>query len=159
MSSSAGDPFGPGDPFNEVPLFREIQRVLMSSSGPVNWELARQVGIATASWGAEDAAPTEEDRAGLERAVRATELAVADFTLLPPPTDVADVRAFRRGQWVEANITGLRGMIDAIAAKLSASISQMQGGLPGLGLPGMEGLELPDVSGGGDAAPDLANPE
>lgn len=149
-----------GDVFNEIPLFREIQRVLMSSSGPVNWELARQVGIATASWGADDPPPTEEDRAGLERTVRAAELAVADFTLLPNPTDMADVRAFRRGQWVEANITGLRGMIDAIAAKLSSSISQMQGGLPGLpGLQGMESLGLPDVPGGGDAAPDMANPE
>jgi putative hydrolase len=150
----------PGDVFSEIPLFREIQRVLMSSSGPVNWELARQVGIATASWGAEDPSPTEEDRAGLERTVRAAELAVADFTLLPNPTDMADVRAFRRGQWVEANITGLRIMIDAIAAKLSSSISQMQGGLPGLGLPGMETLGLPDPSGsGGDAASDMANPE
>ena len=54
-------PFGvsPGDVWNDVPLFREIQRVLMSSSGPVNWELARQVGIASASWGTEDPAPSE----------------------------------------------------------------------------------------------------
>ena len=51
MSSTPEEnPFGapPGDIWNDVPLFREIQRVLMSSSGPVNWELARQVGIASA---------------------------------------------------------------------------------------------------------------
>ena len=29
------------DVFSEIPLFREIQRVLLSSTGPVNWELAR----------------------------------------------------------------------------------------------------------------------
>ena len=41
MSSIPGDPFEPGDPLNDVPLFREIQRVLLSSPGPINWELAR----------------------------------------------------------------------------------------------------------------------
>src|SRR2546428_9760511 len=90
-----------GDALRDVPLFREIQRVLMSSSGPVNWELARQVGIATASWGTDDPVPTEEDRRGLADTVRAAELAVADFTGLSAPPDVPEVQAIRRGQWVE----------------------------------------------------------
>jgi putative hydrolase len=141
----SNDPFSGafGGGLNDVPLFREIQRVLMASSGPVNWELARQVGIATASWGADDRAPTEEDRAGLEQTVRASELAVADFTALPMPTDVAHVEAFRRGQWVEANIAALREVIEPIAARLSGSLGQLEG----LGtLPGMpEVPELPDT--------------
>ena len=76
-------PFGvpPGDVWNDVPLFREIQRVLMSSSGPVNWELARQVGIASASWGTEDPAPSEEDRRGFDEAVRVAELQVDNAIL------------------------------------------------------------------------------
>src|SRR5213593_1126854 len=106
MSSIPGDPFEPGDPLNDVPLFREIQRVLLSSPGPINWELARQVGIATASWGTDDPAPDEDDRRGLAETVRVAELAVADFTGLPTPSDLADVQAIRRGQWVEANIHG-----------------------------------------------------
>jgi len=50
VTESPGDeprdvpPFG--DLMNEIPLFRELQRVLFSSTGPVNWELARQVAIA-----------------------------------------------------------------------------------------------------------------
>jgi len=151
----------PGDPFsgafggglNDVPLFREIQRVLMASSGPVNWELARQVGIATASWGAEDVAPTEEDRAGLEQTVRASELAVADFTALPMPGDVARVEAFRRSQWVEANIGSLREVIEPIAAKLSGSLGQLEG----LGaLPGMpDAPVLPDDAETGAGGPEM----
>ena len=46
MSQTPKDPAfgGPSaDMWNDVPLFREIQRVLSSSHGPVNWELARQV--------------------------------------------------------------------------------------------------------------------
>ena len=95
MSQASEDPFGvpPGEIWNDVPLFREIQRVLSSSSGPVNWELARQVGIASASWGGEDAAPTEDDRRGFEEAVRVAELQVAGFTGLQAPSDVPRVEA------------------------------------------------------------------
>ena len=40
------DPEMSGDEFAEAPLLREIQKVLAASSGPVNWELARQVAVA-----------------------------------------------------------------------------------------------------------------
>src|SRR5881296_1865140 len=69
-----------GDVLGDVPLLRELQRVLLSSTGPVNWELARQVGIAMASWGTDDPPPAEEDRRNLVEVVRVAELAVADFT-------------------------------------------------------------------------------
>ena len=121
-------PFGvpPGDVWNDVPLFREIQRVLMSSSGPVNWELARQVGIASASWGTEDPAPGEADRRGFEEAVRVAELQVAGFTGLEAPTDIPKVEAVRRGQWVQANIEGLRAVLEPAAAKIGDAIAAAQ---------------------------------
>ena len=121
-------PFGvpPGDVWNDVPLFREIQRVLMSSSGPVNWELARQVGIASASWGTEDPAPSEEDRRGFDEAVRVAELQVAAFTGLEAPSDVPRVEAVRRGQWVQANIEGLRALLEPAAAKVGDAIAAAQ---------------------------------
>jgi coenzyme F420 biosynthesis associated uncharacterized protein len=121
-------PFGvpPGDVWNDVPLFREIQRVLMSSSGPVNWELARQVGIASASWGTEDPAPGEGDRRGFEEAVRVAELQVAGFTGLEAPTDIPKVEAVRRGQWVQANIEGLRAVLEPAAAKIGDAIAAAQ---------------------------------
>jgi coenzyme F420 biosynthesis associated uncharacterized protein len=121
-------PFGvpPGDVWNDVPLFREIQRVLMSSSGPVNWELARQVGIASASWGTEDPAPSEEDRRGFDEAVRVAELQVAGFTSLEAPSDIPKVEAVRRGQWVQANIEGLRALLEPAAAKIGDAIATAQ---------------------------------
>jgi coenzyme F420 biosynthesis associated uncharacterized protein len=121
-------PFGvpPGDVWNDVPLFREIQRVLMSSSGPVNWELARQVGIASASWGTEDPAPSEEDRRGFDEAVRVAELQVAGFTGLEAPSDIPRVEAVRRGQWVQANIEGLRALLEPAAAKIGDAIATSQ---------------------------------
>ena len=121
-------PFGvpPGDVWNDVPLFREIQRVLMSSSGPVNWELARQVGIASASWGTEDPAPGEGDRRGFEEAVRVAELQVAGLTGLQAPSDIPKVEAVRRGQWVQANIEGLRAVLEPAAAKIGDAIAAAQ---------------------------------
>jgi coenzyme F420 biosynthesis associated uncharacterized protein len=113
-----------GDVLGDVPLLREIQRVLLASTGPINWELARQVGIAMASWGQDDPRPSEEDRRGLAETVRAAELAVADFTGLAPPVDVADVEALRRAQWVEANIRGLRDLIDPIGARLTEALRE-----------------------------------
>ncbi|HKX34794.1 MAG TPA: zinc-dependent metalloprotease [Actinomycetota bacterium] len=121
-------PFGvpPGDVWNDVPLFREIQRVLMSSSGPVNWELARQVGIASASWGTEDPAPSEEDRRGFDEVVRVAELQVAGFTGLEAPSDIPRVEAVRPGQWVQANIEGLRALLEPAAAKIGDAIAAAQ---------------------------------
>jgi len=129
MSSTPEEnPFGapPGDIWNDVPLFREIQRVLMSSSGPVNWELARQVGIASASLGTEDPAPSDEDRRAFEDAVRVAELQVAGFTGLEAPSDIPKVEAVRRGQWVQANIEGLRALLEPAATKIGDAIATAQ---------------------------------
>jgi putative hydrolase len=129
VSPSPGEnPFGvpAGDAWDEAPLFREIQRVLLSSSGPINWELARQVGIASASWGAADPAPSEADHRGLEEAVRVAELQVAGFTGLEAPPDLPRVKTVRRAAWVEANIESLRAVLEPPAAKIGEAIALAQ---------------------------------
>src|SRR5947199_7629975 len=115
-----------GDLFNEVPLFREIQRVLLAGAGPVNWELARQIGIAMASWGRDDPAPTDDDRRGLEDTVRATELHVAELTGLSPPGEIVPVEAIRRAQWVEANIQGLKDLVEPTAVRVAEAFTKAQ---------------------------------
>jgi putative hydrolase len=123
-------PFGPIDPdaFADTPLFREIQRVLSSSSGPVNWELARQIGIASAQEGREDPAPREQDRHSFEEAVRVAELHVATFTGLEPPSDVAPVHAVRVAEWITANTEGLRELLEPAAAKVTAAMGDVTPG-------------------------------
>jgi putative hydrolase len=115
-----------GDLFADVPLLREIQRVLLSSDGPVNWELARQIGIASAQWGQDDQPPTEEDARHVQEAVRLAELQVGQFTGLAPPTDVASVRAVRRAEWVQANIESLRDLLEPAAERVGEAISKAQ---------------------------------
>src|SRR5438105_2773180 len=115
-----------GDLFNDVPLFREIQRVLLAGTGAVNWELARQVGIAMASWNREDPPPSEDDRRGLEETVRAAELHVAEFTGLTPPPEPTTVLAFRRAQWVEANARELTELVEPAAVRVAESFAKAQ---------------------------------
>ncbi|HXF36464.1 MAG TPA: zinc-dependent metalloprotease [Actinomycetota bacterium] len=129
-----------GDVFADVPLFREIQRVLLSSRGPVNWELARQVGMATAQWGREDPAPGPDEQRAFEEAVRLAELHVAGATGLEPPSDLPVVRAVRRAEWVRANVEGLREVLEPAAERIGGAV-------------GAVGRELA----GGQAGQDLAS--
>lgn len=139
------DPFGDeplsSDIFKDVPLFREIQRVLFSGTGPVNWELARQVGIATAVGDRPDPEPTEEDRAIFEQTVRAAELAVADLTGLEAPPQVARIEPVRRARWVEANVEGMKGLFEPAAERLGSAMRTMeQHELSEERVPGLEGI-------------------
>lgn len=125
------EPFGFGggsseDPeaFRDAPLFRELQRVMASSTGPVNWELARQVGVASAVEAGDDAEPTEADRHAFEEAVRVAELHVARFTGLEPPGDVARVRVVRRAEWVNASAESLRTILEPAAQRLTEAMEQ-----------------------------------
>jgi putative hydrolase len=94
--------------------------------GPVNWELARQVGIAAASWGTGDPSPSAEDQRSFDEAVRLAELQVAGFTSLEPPVDLPRVEAVRRTQWVERNLQGLRTLVEPAAAKIGEAIARAQ---------------------------------
>jgi len=119
-------PFGSGDPdaFADAPLFRELQRVMSSSSGPVNWEMARQIGIANAQESRDDPAPTDEDRRGFEESVRVAEMHVARFTGLEAPTDVVEIRTVRRADWVNASTQSLRDLVEPAAARMATAMSE-----------------------------------
>jgi putative hydrolase len=125
-TGSGGFDFPGGDPaaFRDAPLFRELQRVMASSSGPVNWELARQVGVASAVEAGEDREPTDADRHAFEEAVRVAEMHVAGFTGLEPPGDVAHVQAIRRAEWVNANVESLKSLLEPAAQRLNEAMDR-----------------------------------
>ena len=143
-----GNPFGSplGDAWADAPLFREIQRVLLSSSGPVNWELARQVGIASASSSGEDPTPTAEDQRSFDEAVRVAEMHVSGFTGLEPPNDLPKVEAVRRAQWIRANIEGLRSLLEPAAAALGDAISRARPVAAPEGMPDVASQLLEQIS-------------
>ena len=131
MSDQGGGAFGfdfgmDPESLRDAPLFREMQRVMASSSGPVNWELARQVAVAGAADGGEDREATDDERRGFEEAVRVAELHVATFTGLEAPTDVAEVRPVRRAEWIGANTENLASLLEPAAARIGESMSLAQ---------------------------------
>jgi putative hydrolase len=126
-SGGFGFPFGM-DPesLRDAPLFREMQRVMSASSGPVNWELARQVAVASAAEAGDDRDATDEERHGFEEAVRVAELHVARFTGLEAPADVVQVRAVRRAEWIGANTENLAGLLEPAAKRIGESMDLAQ---------------------------------
>jgi putative hydrolase len=127
----AGSPPGFGLPFGEdperfkdAPLFQELQRVMAASSGPVNWEIARQVAIASAVEEGEDPEPGDADRESFDAAVRVAELHVARFTGLEPPGDVPQVTAVRRATWVSAEAERLRPVLEPAAQRVGEAMDR-----------------------------------
>ncbi|HZA20057.1 MAG TPA: hypothetical protein VE889_04305, partial [Actinomycetota bacterium] len=60
------------EPFGDIPLFREIQRLLQAGGGgPINLEIARQVATAVALGGMTEPAPLPEESHGYSQIVYA----------------------------------------------------------------------------------------
>ena len=122
--SPTGSGGGGGD-FSGIPFFAELQRLMSSSGGPVNWELAGQ--MATAGATSERAAIGNDSAAGGDVAdsLRLAELWLDDVTTLPAGTTIAE--AWTRARWVEATLAAWQTLIDPVAGRV---IAAMKGALP-----------------------------
>ncbi len=118
-------PFGM-DPesLRDAPLFRELQRVMSSSSGPVQWELARQLAVAGAAESGNDPEPAQAARAGLEDALRVAELQVVDFTGLEPANDLLRVELARRADWIADAIDAYGPLVESAASRLQDALAR-----------------------------------
>ena len=118
-------PFGM-DPesLRDAPLFRELQRVMSSSSGPVQWELARQLAVAGAAESGNDPEPAQAARAGLDDALRVAELQVVDFTGLEPANDLLRVELARRADWIAGAIDAYRPLVESAASRLQDALAR-----------------------------------
>ncbi|MGH2806290.1 MAG: zinc-dependent metalloprotease [Actinomycetota bacterium] len=112
------------DPF-DIPLFREIQKILASGEGPLNMEIARQVATAVTqdlggSGGDLDAARE------LQEAVHSAELLVSGYTRLaleePARTEVTDPRA-----WVRRTLEGWNWLLSHLAQRFSDQVTSFAG--------------------------------
>jgi putative hydrolase len=120
---STPGPLGSGDdPFNGIPIFGDIAR-LFSASGPINWEIARQVAISIASGAAVEPNVDPLERMQLEELIRVAELHVADATGLA--TDVngraVGIRAVSRAEWAHATLEAYRPLLEQLAQTVGAA--------------------------------------
>jgi putative hydrolase len=140
------EPFDlPPDLLGRIPLFAELAKVLSWTGGPVNWDLARQIAVALAA-GEESrhqVEPTED--AELAETIRVAELWLAEGPALPTPPRVATVRASTPAGWAE-RATAFREIVDPLAAKVVAAMSEQSGRLASEGEAAMLGPVLAQMA-------------
>jgi putative hydrolase len=115
---SASGPFGGGGPFND--LLRDLAR-LLSTQGPVNWEIAGQMAQWTATGGEVEDNPDPLVRIRLEELLRVAEMHVAEATGLTTSSTggLLTVRTVTRSEWAWRSLEAWRPLLDRLATALS----------------------------------------
>ncbi|HYY80986.1 MAG TPA: zinc-dependent metalloprotease [Actinomycetes bacterium] len=142
MSELGGE--GGADFFGRIPLFREFARLMATGGGPVNWELARQVAVATAAGAdalgglpglpAPGAAPGPGEGRAWDDRLRLAELWVEPATSLPGPGRTVTARPVSPPDWAEAVLPGFAPLVEPGARRMAEALGPLAGGdMPGGG--------------------------
>jgi putative hydrolase len=112
-------------PFGDIPLFREIQRILASDQGPVNHEIARQIGgtIATQK---EDPSPSPEAKHELAEAVRSSEQLLVGLTRLQLDEPLG-IKTMGRATWVLETLAGWKWLFESLAGRMTDTMAPAEG--------------------------------
>ncbi|MDQ1644699.1 MAG: hypothetical protein QOJ50_883 [Cryptosporangiaceae bacterium] len=123
----------PGDP-QWAAFMAQLQQILSTSStGPVNWDLARQVATGLAREG--DRSLTAGERAESGEALRLADLWLDPITSLP--SGLTSSAGWSRLDWIEATLPTWQQLCDPVAARVVDAMSTL---LPA------EGLTTEDMS-------------
>ena len=133
--------------FSQIDL-SQVMRILQST-GPVNWEVARQTAEWVALEGRPDPSVASADREQLEELAHAAQTLVVGETGLTATFATALATVGAKG-WVDLHLVALRPVLEAMAATLGEAMQQVgddddeaddvtgAGGFPGM--PGLAGL-------------------
>lgn len=111
------DPAALSRALGEIPLFKEIQRLVLSQTGPVNWEIAGQIAKAILEAG-KIAFPTGEVQlAQMEDAVRVAELYITKETGAESSV-LTTVHVVDRKSWAGVNLEGFKPLVERLASRL-----------------------------------------
>ncbi|CAN5628841.1 hypothetical protein BH18ACT1_BH18ACT1_15060 [soil metagenome] len=142
---------GPGanpNPFEGLPFFGDLAKML-SSSGPVHWDAARQFALTLATGGQSEANPDPLERIRLEELARVAELRLASVPGLPPATGrLLRVAAVTRGDWALRTLDAYRPYFE----RLSGALDQDDEPAPTGDERGMQPSDVPAVPEGDPAA-------
>ncbi|HLF70492.1 MAG TPA: zinc-dependent metalloprotease, partial [Actinomycetota bacterium] len=122
---------------NDVPLIRELQRMVTSNPGPINWEIAQQIARAVAGAGKLTHAPTKSDIDDFTEDCRIAELQIAARTGSDPSHSITETSVLDRKAWADLNLDILRPLLEKLALHLgqqltAAPIPQFQSALGAL---------------------------
>src|ERR1700730_1108 len=127
------DPVEIGMALSSIPLFRELQRLLMSQSSPVNWEIAGQISTAVAQMRGSGDRPGPGEQAEFEEDCRLAEMRVGQLTGLESPGSITKVEVVDRVEWAQANLEAIRPFMERLSAGLGGALGGGLGNLGGLG--------------------------
>jgi putative hydrolase len=105
-----------------MPMFRDLAK-MFTGSGPVNWEIAKQVALWIATEGATEANVEPVRRIRFEELSRVADLHVAETTGLSTSATGRSVSAVPvgRSQWALATIDAYKPLLERLAVALSGS--------------------------------------
>jgi putative hydrolase len=104
------------DPFGDIPLFREIQRILASGEGPINLEIARQVAIAAATQGLTEPSPSPDSGRVVSEAVHEAEILLSGYTRLSVEEPM-QARVMNRSIWVASTLESWKWLFERLAER------------------------------------------
>jgi putative hydrolase len=115
--------FGAMDPGQLGAIFQQLGRALSSDqTGPVNWELARDMARQTVS-AKGDASVSNSDQRAVVDAVELADTWLDAVTAIP--AGVKTARAWSRAEWVEGTLPTWRELVEPIATRVAGSMDQM----------------------------------
>lgn len=115
------------DPFGDIPLFREIQRILASGEGPINFEIARQVAVAAATQGASEPTPGTDPARALAQSVHDAEILVSGYTRLTPDEPMR-LLLVNRSAWATSTLEAWRWLLEHLARRFAAQLGDAPNG-------------------------------
>ncbi len=111
-------PFG-GGPLDD--LMRNLAR-LLTSQGPINWEIARQMATFAATGGSAESNPDPVARVRLEELLRVADLHAAETTGLPTSrSGMLSVRAVTKSEWAQRTLDAWRPQLERLATSVAGA--------------------------------------
>jgi len=154
FGSTPGDDDGEGNNLPDfsafAPMFEQFQRMFTQpSSGPVNWDLAKQLATSSLTQSAQGASPAAEANApvgpaeigAIEAAVRLADLWLDEVTTLPSGVERAE--GWTRLDWLERTQPVWSALCDPVAERVTAAMGSALGG------------QLGDLAESGELPPEL----
>ncbi|MDQ3661256.1 MAG: zinc-dependent metalloprotease [Actinomycetota bacterium] len=111
-------------PFGDIPLFREIQKLLAAGGGPVNFEIARQVALAAATQGSNDPTMKPEIERSFAAAVHSAGALVSGYCRLGFDEPVLST-TMGRGAWVTSTLEAWKWLLEHLGRRLTGQMKRM----------------------------------
>jgi putative hydrolase len=115
-------PPDPNDPQQMQQFMAQLQQLLASpGSGPVNWDLARQVAVS--QLGSADPAVNIHERHEVEEALRLADLWLEPAAALP--SGIRNSVAWNRNEWIYNTLDVWRKLCDPVAGRMVAAMGDL----------------------------------